>query len=86
MNIYIKDFKTKELYASVRNVDKGFYDILHRMLCYTGCVALFKTHCVTRINYVTVYVNDVTCYMRDFVRRIVFDARIMYRNRFLEVK
>lgn len=85
MNIYIKDSKTKELYASVRNVNIGFYDILHRILCHTGCVELCVANLV-RFNYITIYVNDVTNYMRDFVRWIIFDARIIYRNRSLEVK
>ena len=86
MNIYIKDSDTKELYASVRNVKIGFYDILHRMLCYSGCVELCVANLI-RFSYITIYVNSDGIYcMRDFVRRIIFDARIMYRNRSLEVK
>lgn len=88
MNIYIKDSDTKELYASLRNVKIGFYDILHRMLCYSGCVDLCLAKLI-RFNCVTIYVNsDGIYYIRDFVRRIIFDARHFYNSRrhSLEVK
>lgn len=80
MNVYIKDSKTKHLYARLRNVDRCLYRLLTDACIETGCIVSVLLD-YRSFRSITIYVNgSISVDMHGYVRRIVSNARLQYKH------